>query len=112
MEDLFEIIHSDVWGHYTVPSSCGAHYFLTIVNDASRGVWVYLKENSEVETSIKRFVAMAKIQFNKQVKVVRTSNGFEFRSGSMKVIYAKNCTTHQTSCVDTPQQNGRIKGKH
>ena len=29
----FELIHVDVWGPYRVPSSCGAAYFLTIVDD-------------------------------------------------------------------------------
>ena len=33
---LFEIIHYDIWGSYQTPSFCGAHYFLTVVGDASR----------------------------------------------------------------------------
>ena len=40
--DLFELIHSDVWGPYSIHFSCGASYLLTIVNDCSRGVWVHL----------------------------------------------------------------------
>ncbi|CAH9078023.1 unnamed protein product, partial [Cuscuta europaea] len=31
----FELIHCDVWGPYRFPSSCGARYFLTIVDDYS-----------------------------------------------------------------------------
>jgi len=45
-KDLFEIVHCDIWGGYSVPSFCGACYFLTIVDNASKGVWVFLmKEN-------------------------------------------------------------------
>lgn len=40
--ELFELVHIDLWGAYKVPSSCGARYFLTIVDDFSRGVWIYL----------------------------------------------------------------------
>ena len=40
--DMFALVHCDVWGAYRIPSSCGAHYFLSIVDDYSRGVWVYL----------------------------------------------------------------------
>ena len=27
VDDIFEIIHCDIWGSYRVPSFCGAHYF-------------------------------------------------------------------------------------
>ncbi|XP_026395788.1 uncharacterized protein LOC113290396 [Papaver somniferum] len=29
---IFELVHLDLWGPYKTPSSCGAHYFLTIIN--------------------------------------------------------------------------------
>ena len=32
-DDCFSLIHVDVWGPYRIPSSCGAVYFLTIVDD-------------------------------------------------------------------------------
>lgn len=45
----FELIHVDVWGPYRTPSSIGAVYFLTIVDDFSRSVWLHLlNEKSEV----------------------------------------------------------------
>lgn len=31
-----ELIHCDIWGRFTLPSLCGAHYFLTIVDDYTR----------------------------------------------------------------------------
>ena len=37
-DDCFALIHVDVWGPYRIPSSCGAVYFLTIVDDFSRAV--------------------------------------------------------------------------
>jgi len=40
--NLFEMIHCDVWGPYRTTSSCGASYFLTIVDDFSRAIWVAL----------------------------------------------------------------------
>lgn len=40
---LFELVHYDLWGPYNAtPSYCGARYFLTLVDDFSRAVWVYL----------------------------------------------------------------------
>ena len=38
----FDLVHCDIWGTYYVKSFCGASYFLSILDDASRCVWVYL----------------------------------------------------------------------
>ena len=35
-KDIFDLIHCDIWGPYKIPSLCGSHYFLSIVDDASR----------------------------------------------------------------------------
>jgi len=74
---------------------------------------VYLmKEKSEVEMLLKGFIAMTKNQFEKGVKVVRSDNGLEFKSSSMETFYFENGIVHQTSCIDTPQQNGRVERNH
>ena len=45
---LFDLVHCDIWGAYFVKSLCGASYFLTILDDATQCVWVYLmKAKSE-----------------------------------------------------------------
>ncbi|RDY11171.1 hypothetical protein CR513_04209, partial [Mucuna pruriens] len=76
----FDLIHCDIWRSYHVRSSCGASYFLTIVDDFSRVVWVYLLvEKSEVTSILKIFCTMLVTQFNRKVKIVRSDNGTEFR---------------------------------
>ncbi|XP_062076002.1 uncharacterized protein LOC133780145 [Humulus lupulus] len=35
---IFELVHCDLWGPYDETSSCGARYFLTLVDDYSRAV--------------------------------------------------------------------------
>ncbi|GKB04325.1 ribonuclease H-like domain-containing protein [Tanacetum coccineum] len=40
-----DVVHLDVWGPYRVTSRDGYKYFLTIVDDVSRAVWVYLLKN-------------------------------------------------------------------
>ncbi|GJX77357.1 ribonuclease H-like domain-containing protein [Tanacetum coccineum] len=39
---LGELIHLDLWGPYKVHNREGLRYFLTVVDDYSRAVWVYL----------------------------------------------------------------------
>lgn len=107
----FALIHCDVWGPYRTPSSCGAVYFLTIVDDFSRAVWTYLMlAKSEVPSLLQNFCTMSERQFEKQVKTVRSDNGTEFMA--LTSYFQKQGIEHQTSCVDTPQQNGRVERKH
>ena len=102
-------MHCDIWGPYRVSFTCGTHYFLTIVDDASRAVWLYLmRDKSETGGLLRSFITMAKTQFGKEVKVIRSDNGIEFKSGPMLTFYSEKGIIHQTSCVDIPQQNGKV----
>ncbi|KAL0427096.1 UNVERIFIED_CONTAM: Retrovirus-related Pol polyprotein from transposon RE2 [Sesamum latifolium] len=69
-----------------------------------------MAEKSEVTKLLKNFCVMAKIQFDKHVKVVRSDNGTEF--APLRSYFKENEIEFQTSCVDTPQQNGRVERKH
>ncbi|XP_026429105.1 uncharacterized protein LOC113325087 [Papaver somniferum] len=109
--DIFSLVHCDVWGPCRTSSSCGAHYFLTIVDDHSRCVWVYLMAHkTEVVKNFQSFCAMAKTQFDRHVKKDRSDNGTEFRP--LIPFFSEQGIEFQTSCVDTPQQNGRVERKH
>lgn len=107
----FELIHCDLWGAYRTPSSCGAVYFLAIVDDYSRVVWVYLLSNKlEVKSMFLAFVAMVQRQFNKQIKRVISDNGTEFNC--LRDYFHDHGILFETSCVKTPQQNGRVEWKY
>ena len=110
-KNCFDLIHCDLWGPYRTHASCGAAYFLTIVDDCSRALWVYLlKTKDEVPHIIKQFFAMIHRQHNKQIKVLRSDNGTEFRG--LKSYFQEKGVLHQTSIRYTPQQNGRVERKH
>ncbi|KAJ0627129.1 putative RNA-directed DNA polymerase [Helianthus annuus] len=110
---LGELVHLDVWGPYRVASRDGHKYFLTIVDDYSRAVWVYLMKNkSEVFENLKGFVNIVKTQFHQSVKCFRSDNGSEFVNNQMKLFCNEHGIVHQTSCAYTPQQNGIVERKH
>lgn len=109
--NIFDLIHCDLWGPYRTRSSCGATYFLTIVDDCSRAVWIYLLiDKTEVTQTLINFFSMVERQFNKQIKTVRSDNGTEFVC--MKKYFFEHGIAFQTSCTGTPQQNGRVERKH
>ena len=48
-------------------------------------------------------------QFNTKIKAVRLDNGPEF---NLAPFFLSKGIIHQTSCVETPQQNGVVEHKH
>lgn len=65
---LFGLNYCDLWGPYTKFTSSGSHQFLTIVDDHSCGVWIYLiKEKSDFPSCLRNFSAMVKTQFDKTI---------------------------------------------
>ncbi|KAJ0471759.1 putative RNA-directed DNA polymerase [Helianthus annuus] len=110
---LGELVHLDVWGPYKVASREGHRYFLTIVDDYSRAVWVCLmKSKTEVFENIQTFVNIIQTQFKKVVKCFRSDNGSEFVNGQMSHYCKLKGIVHQTTCAYTPQQNGIVERKH
>lgn len=108
---VFQLIHCDLWGPYRTTAFCGARYFLTIVDEYSRATWIYLLiDKKEVSMNLCNFIAIVERQFNKQVKTVRSDNGIEFTY--LGNYFSKHGIVHETSCVGTPQQNGRVECKH
>lgn len=61
----FELIHCDLWGPYQTSAFCGSRYFLTIVDDYSHAVWLYLLPNKvEVLARLHEFVALFNANLN------------------------------------------------
>lgn len=81
----FELLHVDVWRKYRTPSLSGANYFLTIVGDFSKAVWVYLlKHKIEACNYLIDFQNIVKTQFEKRIKRIRDDIGGKFISWTMK----------------------------
>lgn len=71
----FELVHSDVWGPFSI-SIDGFRYFVTFIDDFSKVTWVYLlKSKSEVFNYFKDFHIMISNQFSAHIKIFRTDNG-------------------------------------
>ena len=106
----FDLIHIDVWGPYSVTSIHGHKYFFTIVDDYSRYTWVFpLKQKSKVVKILEDFVVFIQTQFESGIKVIRSDNGIEF---FMTNFFSNKGIIHQTSCVNTLEQNSIVERKH
>ena len=110
---VFELLQVDNWGPYHTKTAAGHSHFLTIVDDYSRGTWTHLMVTKDDAFSlIKSFVTMAKTQFGRAVKIIRSDNTLELgKSSEALSFFAETGIKHETSCVYTPQQNGVVERK-
>ena len=111
--EMFTLLHLDVWGPYNTPTFDGNKFFLTIVDDFSRIVWVFLlKFKSDVLQTLRHFFKMVDTQFHTSIKGVRTDNGGEFINNALQDLFTELGIIHYKTCAHTPQQNGVAERKH
>lgn len=74
-------------------------------------MWVFLLYNKlEVDTAFLNFIVLIDLEFGQKIKRVRSDNGTEFKC--LNKYFKANGIIFETSCVGTPQQNGRVERKH
>ncbi|XP_021755972.1 uncharacterized protein LOC110721148 [Chenopodium quinoa] len=82
-----------------------------VFDDYSRAVWMYLLvDKTEVLRMFLAFVAMVDRKFSQTIKIMQSNNGTEFNC--LHDYFVASGILFQTSCVGTPQQNGRVERKH
>lgn len=80
-ERALELIHGDLCGPIEPATMGGNKYFLLLVDDFSRYMWIYfLKSKDEAFGMFKRFRALVENGSEKRIKVFRTDRGGEFNS--------------------------------
>ncbi|KAK2988761.1 hypothetical protein RJ640_025920 [Escallonia rubra] len=111
--DPFMIIHSDVWGPSKVNSLGGSRWFVTFIDDCTGMTWVQLmKSKSEVNVLFQQFCKMIHTQYNARIQVLRSDNGGEYLSAELQQYLKAHGIIHQTTCSNTPQQNGVAERKN
>ncbi|WVZ20696.1 hypothetical protein V8G54_008018 [Vigna mungo] len=107
---LFELLHANIWGPLQIASIDGFTYFLTLLDDYSRFTWIHLlKSKAEVKTVLPKFIIFIENQFDTKLKRIRSDNGKEF---FLNDFFSSKGIFHETSCIESPQQNGIVERKH
>lgn len=71
-----------------------------------------MSSKTEVGELLEHFCALIKTQFSSSIKVLRSDNGTEFINKFVNNLCRKLGIVHQTSYVETLQQNGIAERKH
>ncbi|WVY90035.1 hypothetical protein V8G54_035549 [Vigna mungo] len=106
-ERPFEYVHADLWGPARTLTHGGGAYFLSIIDDFSRRVWIYvLKNKSETFQKFKEWHTQIENQLGCRLKCLRTDNGLEFVSEEFNGFCKEKGIRRHRTVVGTPQQNG------
>ena len=70
-----------------------------------------LRAKSEVPIIIIRFIDLIFNQFDKRLRIFRSDNAKEYLSSEVNSYMENHRIIHESSCVNTPQQNGLAKRK-
>ncbi|RVW59875.1 Retrovirus-related Pol polyprotein from transposon RE1 [Vitis vinifera] len=104
------LLHADLWGPASIPSTTGARYFILFVDDFSRFSWIYPLHSKDQALSVFiKFKSLVENQFNSRIQCLRSDNGGEFKAFSSYL--ATHGIKSQFSCPYTPEQNGRAERK-
>ena len=73
--------------------------------------WLYLMKSKYEVNLFQNFHKMIETQYNAKVRVLRSDNGGEYQSFDLQKYLEGHGIIHQTTCSNTPQQNGVAEQK-
>ena len=112
-ENSLDLVHMDLCGPIKPQTFGGRSYFLLIVDDSSRYMWIYLLSiKAEALKFFKRFRVMAEAEVNRKLKCARSDRGGEFLSTEFILYCEENGILRQLTTPYTPQQNGVVERRN
>jgi transposase InsO family protein len=112
MERL-ELVQGDLCGPVTPTTPGGRRYFLLLVDDLSRYMWVVvLGSKGEATNVIRRAQAAVEAECGCKLRVLRTDNGGEFTAAKFTLYYVDEGVQRHYSVPYSPQQNGVIEQRN
>ncbi|CAA7393944.1 unnamed protein product [Spirodela intermedia] len=108
-----ELVHSDLCGPIAPETPNGSKYFLLLVDDRSRYMWVaMLPSKDRAAVAIKEIKARAEGESGLKLGALRTDRGGEFTSHEFAEYYAGEGIHHQHTAPYSPQQNGIVERRN
>lgn len=93
---ILEYVHSDIWGPSRKKFLSGSNYFVSIVDNFSRRVWVYtMKSKDEVLSKFVTWKKEMKTKTDRKIKKLRSDNGGEYSSDPFyDICHAEDIARH------------------
>ncbi|CAA6674154.1 unnamed protein product [Spirodela intermedia] len=110
---VLELVHSDLCGPIAPETPNGSKYFLLLVDDRSRHMWVAMLPSKErAAVAIKEIKARAEGESGLKLGALRTDRGGEFTSHEFAEYCAGEGIHRQHTAPYSPQQNGIVERRN
>jgi hypothetical protein len=97
-KERLELMHGDLCGPVTPATLGGRRYFLLLVDNLSRYMWVMvLGSKGEAADAIRRAQAAEEVECGRKLRVLRTDNGGEFTEAKFASYCADEGIQHHYS---------------
>ena len=104
--DPFSLIHSDVCGPSRIKNINSTRWFVLFVDDHTHLTCLFLmKEKLEIGIIFQRFNTIIQTQLQTKILVLKIDNARAYFGSILREYLSKQGIIHQSSCVDTSQQN-------
>lgn len=101
------LLHADVCGDFNTISIARSSYYLIIVDDYSRSIFLFpLVAKSDTAGHIINTINFIKTSLGTSVKVLRTDRGGEFSSKELASFLSSRGIVHQQPPAESSSQNG------
>jgi hypothetical protein len=108
-----ELFHADLCGQIRPQTVGGNLYFLLVVDDFSRFMWIeLLKTKGEALSCLIKIKQRAEVELESKLKALRTDRGGEFNSRMFTTFCTEQGIKHFTTTPYTPQQNGVVERRN
>ena len=113
VENVLDVISSDVCGPFEITSIQGYKYLVTFIDIYSNYTEVrFIKEKSEVPFKVIEFIESIKVQFGRKPKIFRSDRGTEYLNVKLQDYFKKEGIKTQTTVGYAPEQNGVAERKN
>jgi hypothetical protein len=109
-KERLKLVHGDLCGPVTPATPRGRLYFLPLIDDLSRYMWVVvLSSKGEAADAIRRAQAAAEAECDRKLRVLRTEHDGEFTAAEFTSYCADQGVQRHYSAPYSPQQNGVVE---
>jgi hypothetical protein len=103
-KERLELVHGDLCGPVTLATLGGRRYFLLLVNDLSRYMWVMiLGSKGEATNAIRRVQVDAEVECSRKLRMLRIDNGGKFTVAEFASYCVDEGVQRHYSALYSPQ---------
>ncbi|KAJ4740894.1 Transposon Ty1-H Gag-Pol polyprotein [Rhynchospora pubera] len=112
-KEVLELVHGDLCGPIVPMTPAGNKFFLLMVDDYSRYMWIVLLKSKDMAfQAFKEIKIAAELEANAKLKAFRTDRGGEFRSNEFTSYCKQVGIKRYLTAPYSPQQNGVVERRN